>query len=110
SRGDKVFPLYISRKRRHVAFVPRDLFRERHVRLRDSGESWKEWAAYGKLGLGRLCWNFRWPCGEGAAVSVSHLAAGRLSNRAYRRVDGAHWRTIENGRLRFRALVVSVVP
>jgi NADH:ubiquinone oxidoreductase subunit 4 (chain M) len=60
--------------------------------------------------LGRLCWNFCWPCGEGAAVSVSHLAAGRLSNCAYRRVDGAHWRAIENGRLRFRAPVASVVP
>src|SRR4030095_9319378 len=35
---------------------------------------------------------------------------GRLSNSAYRRVHGAHWRALENGGLRFRAPVASVVP
>ncbi len=34
SRRDEVFPLHISRQRRDVAFVPRDLFREGNVRLR----------------------------------------------------------------------------
>src|SRR4029453_19314594 len=48
--------------------------------------------------------------GEGAAISLSPLAARRLSNCAYWCVDGAHWRALEDGRLRFRAPLASVVP
>src|SRR5262249_42892709 len=110
SRRDQVLSVHVSRKRGHVAFVPRDLSGERHVRLRGSGESWKERAVNGKRGMARLCWNFCWACGEGAAISVSYLAAGRLSNCAYWRVDGAHWLAFEDGRLRFRAPVAAVVP
>src|SRR5262249_60908027 len=96
-------------ERGHVAFVPRDLSGERHVRLRGSGESWKERAAHGKRRMARLCRNFCWARCEGAAISVSHLAAGRLSNCAYRCVDGAHWPVVEDGRLRFRTPLASVV-
>ena len=110
SRRNQIFPVHISRKRIHVAFVPWDLLGQRYVRLRRSGESWEDRLALRKSRVGRVCRNFSWVCGQGAAVSVSHLAARRLPNCAYRRVDGANRCAIKNGRLRIRAPVASIVP
>src|SRR5947208_8885793 len=110
SRRNQIFPVHISRKRIHVAFVPWDLLGQRYVRLRRSGESWEDRLALRKSRVGRVCRNFSWVCAQGAAVSVSHLAARRLPNCAYRRVDGADRCAVKNGRLRIRAPVASIVP
>ena len=75
-----------------------------------SGESWKDRLAYGKFRLARFCRNFCGACGEGSPISVSHLAAGRLSDCAYRGIDGAYRSAVKNGRLRFRASPDFVVP
>src|SRR5262249_25490632 len=75
SRRNQVLSLHLSWKCCHVAFVPGNLFRERHLRLRGSRESWKERLAYGKSRVARVCRNFCWARSKGAAVSVSHLAA-----------------------------------
>ena len=64
----------------------------------------------GNLALARLRRNLPRARGEGAALSVSHLAARRLRNRADRRLDGADRRALEDGRLRIRAPAAAALP
>ena len=64
----------------------------------------------GKSRLARLRRNFPRARRQGAALSVSHLAAGRLRSRADRRLDGSDRRALENGRLRIRAPASAAFP
>ena len=64
----------------------------------------------GQSRVAGLCGDFSRPRGESAALPISHLAAGRVRNRADRGLDGAHRCPFENGRLRFRAPVAPAFP
>ena len=53
-----------------------------------SGRSWQKRSAHREARVACVCRNLSRARGKGAAVSVSHLVARRVSNRADRRVDG----------------------
>src|SRR6266699_2543944 len=76
--GDEILPLHISWQRCHAAGIPGNLLREGHIRFCCAGRAWKKHAAHRQCGVARLCRNLSWTRGEGATVSISHLATRRL--------------------------------
>ena len=110
-RRDEVFPLHVSRKRRDVAFVPRDLFRQGHVRFRALWRLLERTACL----TGNVAWLAFAGIFLGLAVKVPLFPFHTWLPDAYetapdRRVDGAHGRALEDGRLRFRPPVASALP
>ena len=75
------------------------------------------WPSLGKSGL--LTGNFAWLAFAGIFLGLAVKVPlfpfhtwlpDAYRNRADRRVDGADWRALENGRLRFRAPAASAFP
>ena len=60
--------------------------------------------------MDRFCRDLSRARSQSAAFPISHLAAGRLSKRAYRRFDGIDGRALKNGSLRFCAPSASAFP
>ena len=88
SRRDEVFRLHISRQRRDAALVPRNLFRERHIRLCSTCQSCPERFAHRQHRVVRLCRNLSRPRGQSAALS--HFTPG-CPTRTKPRPSASRW-------------------
>ncbi len=109
-RGGQVLPLHLPRQRHDAAGVSRNLFCQRDIRFRCAGRPRQRRIDLRKFSLVRFRRNFSRSRRQGSAVPISHLAAGRLPNRADRSFDGVDWHAFENGRLRFHPITHPAFP